>query len=71
MLPLELSAREQCFLAEVCSLARSVCYDLNTGKDVDYAKIGDQFTTILLKSEFRPTEFDGMYDRLHRSGSNS
>ncbi len=73
MIPLSLTSQEQEFLAEVCSLCRDVAWNLNgpeatwEGVDVLCTKLSD----LVIRFGFSPQKFDHLYDRLHRTGTNS
>lgn len=77
MIPLELSSKQQEFLAQLCSALRSWHYQkyLNEKQDkvtdeLNYELIGDM-EMIMGRFDFSPQDLDMMYDKLHRAGSNS
>lgn len=71
MIPLQLSSKEQSVLAEICSLCRSIAWDL-ANNDEENARISSEnLLDHVIRSGFTPQQFDSLYDRLHRSGSNS
>lgn len=79
MIPLKLSSGEQEFLAEVCSLARSLKYEKETQEDYNEGMqeilntIGQNGIMNLLDRFYwlTPQKLDSLYDRLHRTGENS
>lgn len=68
---LRLTPSQQNVLAEFCSLARSVQYDINTAGHPSAERIGEKFIEILERFDFTPQNFDRLYDLLHRSGANA
>ena len=74
MIPLELTSRQQSALADLCIVLRGWLYqELTTPEDkkMDPAELRDRIERVICKYEFKPTELDVLYDRLHRSGANS
>ena len=71
--PLNLSPYRQSWLAAIASKARSVKYDYDAASRPapDFAELGEWFAIHIVESILEPQDFDDMYDRLHRSGSNA
>ncbi len=77
-LPLSLTSNQQSCLAEICELARTELYRLQTSNDIQYTNqelqnIGRRFDDLLLQWAdvgISPQQFDEMYDKLHRTGAN-
>ncbi len=77
MIPLELNSTQQTALANVCSLARGhlykvLCHHTHTPEELQ--RIGQEFldwTLVCHDMGINPQGFDTLYDKLHRSGSNS
>lgn len=67
--PLKLTSREQSFLAELCHVLRTRLYELETGKDP--SKDAEDLDEIMYRFCLTPQKLDGLYDRLHRTGSNA
>ena len=62
---LDLTSREQNIMAEICSLLSSFIMD----EDDDYARLGER---IFLATDGCSSQFFGrLYDKFHRTGSNS
>jgi hypothetical protein len=61
----DLTSREQDIMAEICSLLSSFIMD----EDDDYARLGER---IFLATDGCSSQFFGrLYDKFHRTGSNS
>lgn len=72
MTPLNLTSKEQTVLANFCSFARSLEYQMRTNPDgVEQIKVVNNLLDIMNRADFMPTDYDAMYDKLHRTGSNS
>jgi hypothetical protein len=71
IIPLELSGREQEFFADLCAYMRGVVYDYEIGKPRANDAIADKLYETLDRYNLSPTQLDGLYDRMHRSGANS
>lgn len=70
--PLNLTSGQQSVLADMCSLSRKVIYRNDSGSPMSDEEVGLEFYNILGRYfSFTPQSFDAMYDKLHRTGSNS
>jgi hypothetical protein len=71
MIPLNLSSREQEFLAELSALTGRIVYcyiaqglDWPTQIELDLAELLERFN-------YEPSDMSKFYDKLHRTGANS
>lgn len=72
MIPLEMSSREQEFLAQTCSVLRTYLYaQLTNHKPHATYSLEHEIDNVLDRFEIKPTDLDCYYDQLHRTGSNS
>lgn len=71
MLPLKLTSREQSALAEICSVLRRWLYEEIVSPPMKAEDLRERIATVLERFELTPQQLDALYDRLHRTGSNS
>lgn len=72
MLPLNLSSAQQTFLAELVFRLRGHRYQHACGRDISETEIGEDVFDLMLRFEhLSAQDYDQMYDKLHRSGSNT
>lgn len=72
MIPLKLSSYEQNALADLCSICRSIKYEMDCDKDVDMKNLTEDIGNLVLRYDrLTPQRWDIMYDILHRTGENT
>jgi hypothetical protein len=72
MIPLNLTPMRQSALAAMAQLAATTRHQLDTPLgDVDYAAVGEKFCELLDRFDLTSQEWGEVYDKLHRTGSNS
>jgi hypothetical protein len=80
-IPLNLSSKDQEFLAQLCSTLRSwwylqlKAYEKSPRTPIEIVtelvNLGNEIEDTLLKFDLKPTQLDVLYDKLHRTGANT
>ncbi len=69
---LNLTPAEQDWLAELCRKAASIKHaHLANWQEPDYESLGEWLALHILERDFSPQKYGELYDKLHRTGSNT
>jgi hypothetical protein len=72
MIPLNLSGRQQDFLADVCLFLREWQRKWEwEGQPMTADEVNSRLDDLSLRYDLTPQKLDGLYDLLHRTGANS